>query len=106
MNSSMYERMRCNPKFQRLVTSRGRFAWTLAAITLVMFYGFFLIVAFAPGFLAAPVAEGSMVTVGYAAELFMFIFFWLLTVVYVRRANGEYDALIGEIVHEATKEPR
>ena len=104
MSSAMYERMRANPKFQDLVARRGRFAWTLALVVLVMFYGFVMIVAFNPTSLGQPLSEGSRLTVGVAVELFMFIFFWVLTAVYVKRANGEFDALTQEIVKEAWKE--
>ena len=100
----MYERMRANPKFQDLVARRGRFAWTLAAVVLSMFYGFVMMVAFSPTSLGQPVSEGSMLTVGVAVELFMFVFFWALTAVYVNRANTEFDALTQEIVKEAWKE--
>jgi uncharacterized membrane protein (DUF485 family) len=104
MSSAMYERMRANPKFQQLVTKRGRFAWTLAITVLVLFYGFVLTVAFSPATLGKPLSEGSMLTVGVAVELFMFIFFWVLTAVYVRRANSEFDSLTQEIVKDAWKE--
>lgn len=104
MSSAMYERMRANPKFQELVAKRGRFAWTLALVVLTMFYGFVMVVAFAPASLGQPIGEGSRLTVGVAVELFMFIFFWVLTAVYVRRANTEFDALTQEIVREAWKE--
>ena len=104
MSSAMYERMRANPKFQELVSKRTRFATILAAIVLSMFYGFVMVVAFNPTSLGQPVSEGSMLTVGVAVELFMFIFFWVLTAVYVNRANTEFDALTQEIVKEAWKE--
>lgn len=104
MSSAMYERMRANPKFQELVTKRTRFAVTLAAIVLIMFYGFVMVVAFNPVALGQPLSEGSMLTVGVAVELFMFIFFWALTAVYVKRANTEFDALTQEIVKAAWKE--
>ena len=104
MSSAMYERMRANPKFQELVSKRTRFATILAAIVLSMFYGFVMVVAFNPAALGQPVSEGSMLTVGVAVELFMFIFFWVLTAVYVKRANTEFDALTQEIVKEAWKE--
>jgi len=104
MSSAMYERMRANPKFQQLVTRRGRFAWTLAFVVLIMFYGFVMVVAFNPSALGKPVSEGSMLTVGVAVECFMFIFFWVLTALYVRRANTEFDGLTQEIVKEAWKE--
>ena len=83
---------------------RGRFAWTLAVIVLAMFYGFVMVVAFNPTSLGQPVSEGSMLTVGVAVELFMFIFFWVLAAVYVKRANSEFDALTQEIVKDAWKE--
>ena len=104
MSSVMYERMRVNPKFQELVRKRGSFAWTLAAIVLVLFYGFFLLVAFSPALLGQKIAEGSMWPIGYTIELCLFVFFWLTTVVYVRRANGEFDDLTQQLIKEAQKE--
>ncbi|HXE39032.1 MAG TPA: DUF485 domain-containing protein [Azonexus sp.] len=104
MSSAMYERMRANPKFQDLVARRGRFAWTLAFVVLTMFYGFVMVVAFNPASLGKPISEGSMLTVGVTVEFFMFVFFWVLTAVYVKRANTEFDALTQEIVKEAWKE--
>jgi len=102
----MYKLMRENPKFQQLVDKRGRFAWTLSAIVLTMFYGFVMVVAFSPASLGRPIAEGSMVTVGVAVELFMFIFFWVLTAIYVRRANTEFDALTEEILMDAWRDTK
>lgn len=104
MSSEMYERMRSNPKFNDLVARRGRFAWVLAVTVLVMFYGFVMVVAFNPTSLGQPLSDGSVLTVGVAVELFMFVFFWLLTAIYVKRANGEFDSLTREIVQEAWKE--
>ena len=104
MSSEIYERMRGNPKFQTLVSRRGRFAWTLAILVLGMFYGFVLTVAFWPALLGRPVLPGSTLTIGVAMEFFMFVFFWVLTAVYVRRANGEFDELTQGIVKDAQKE--
>jgi cation/acetate symporter len=105
MSSAMYQRMRSDPKFNELVKRRGRFAWTLSLIVLVLFYGYILVVAFMPASLATPAGEGSAFTVGILAELFMFIFFWLLTGLYVRRANGEFDQLTKEIIASAKETP-
>jgi uncharacterized membrane protein (DUF485 family) len=103
MNQSLYAQIRANPKFQELVARRGRLAWTLSAIVLVLFYGLVLIVAFKPALIGERVAEGSTLTVGVAAGLFMFVFFWLLTALYVRKANSEFDAITRDII-DATKE--
>ena len=72
----------------------------------MIFYGFVMMVAFLPAGLGEPIAEGSMITFGVCANLFMFVFFWLLTAVYVRRANSEFDAMTQEIVQTAYLEGR
>ena len=104
MSSQMYEKMRANPKFQELVTTRGRYAWTLSIVVLGLFYGFVLMVAFKPAVLGRVGGEGSMLTTGVAAELFLFVLFWVLSALYVRRANTEFDALTEEIVKQASRE--
>lgn len=104
MSTEMYRKMQANPKFRELVQRRGRFAWTLAAVVLLMFYGFVMTVAFNPTALGKPVSEGSQLTVGVAVELFMFIFFWVLTAVYVKRANSEFDTMTQEVIRDAWEE--
>ena len=100
MSSAIYQTMRNHPQFKELVRRRSRFAWTLAIIVLVLFYGFVLTVAFNPTALGQPIAAGSKFTVGVVLELFLFVLFWVLTAYYVRRANTEFDALTAEIVKE------
>ena len=68
---------------------------------LLVGYGFVMLVAFAPALIGQRVAAGSTLTVGVAAGLTMFLSFWLLTALYVRRANREFDQLTAEIVKEA-----
>ncbi|WP_408003424.1 DUF485 domain-containing protein [Pseudothauera rhizosphaerae] len=103
MSSSMYAHIRRNPRFAELVARRTRFAAILSAIVLVVFYGFVMLVAFAPDLIALRLFEGSNLTLGIALGLFQFIAFWVLTLVYVRRANGEFDELNNEIVRAAWK---
>jgi len=106
MSSSMYAHIRRNPRFAELVAKRTRFAVVLAVTVLVIFYGFVLLVAFAPELIGRRLFEGSNVTFGIAAGLFQFVFFWVLTLIYVRRANGEFDDINKEVVHAAWKEDK
>jgi uncharacterized membrane protein (DUF485 family) len=41
----------------------------LSTIVLILFYGFFMLVAFNPGLLGQKIAEGSMWPIGYTIEL-------------------------------------
>lgn len=105
MSSEMYARIRKNPKFKELVSKRERLAWTLTGIVLVLFFGLFLTVAFNPAVLAIRLG-GSFVTTGLLIGFFEFVFFWILTAVYVRRANSEFDALTEALLRESSKEQK
>lgn len=102
MSSEIYARIRKNPKFKELVSKRERLAWTLTGIVLVLFFGLFLTVAFYPAVLAIKLGD-SFVTTGLLIGFFQFVFFWLLTAVYVRRANSEFDALTAELLRQSMK---
>ena len=103
---SMYAHIRRNPRFTELVAKRTRFAGILAAIVLIVFYGFVLLVAFAPEIIGKRLFEGSNLTFGILAGLLQFIFFWILTLMYVRRANGEFDDINKELVKAAWKDEK
>ena len=106
MSSEIHERMRVDPTFRKPVAIRGGFAWTLSFIVLILFYGFVMAVAFYPATLGKPVSEGSMLTIGVAVELFLFVFFWALAALYVKRANSEFDAMTQEVIKQAQKESK
>ena len=101
MSSEIYQRVRQNPKFTELVQRRGRFAIVLSVIVLVAYYSFMMLVAFAPNLLSIPLSDGSALTVGTPIGAAIIIVSWLLTGLYVRRANGEFDRLNAEIIEEA-----
>ncbi|SER18704.1 DUF485 domain-containing protein [Giesbergeria anulus] len=103
MSNPLYENIKRDPRYAQLVRQRGRFAATLALLVIIVFFSFVLLVAFVPSFIAARIFEGSNLTVGFALGFFQFVFFCLLTWVYVRRANGEFDSLNEQIVQDALK---
>ena len=94
-------RIRQNPKFAELVSKRTRLAIVLSLFVLAPYYTFMMITAFNPALLAQPISEGSIITIGWPVGAAIIIGSWLTTAVYVRRANGEFDKLNKEILHEA-----
>lgn len=102
MEHQVYARVRSHPKFVELIERRSRYAWTLSLIMLAIYYGFILVVAFAPGLLGVPLWEGAVTTIGIPVGILIIVAAFILTGLYVRRANSEFDALTQEIL-EATK---
>jgi uncharacterized membrane protein (DUF485 family) len=96
-------KIRKNPKFAELVGKRTRFAIILSLVVLVPYYTFMLLVSQQPQLFAAKISEGSVITIGWPIAALIVIGGWLLTGVYVSRANGEFDSLTEEVLKEAGK---
>jgi uncharacterized membrane protein (DUF485 family) len=103
MSETIYQRVRANPKFQELRARRSRFAWALAAVVLVTYYGFMMIVAFAPTVLATKIGAGWTLSIGYPIVAAIIVGAWILTGLYIRRANGEFEDMVRQISKEAGK---
>jgi uncharacterized membrane protein (DUF485 family) len=86
-----------------MVGKRTRFAIILSLVVLVPYYTFMLLVSLQPQLFAAKISEGSVITIGWPIAALLVIGGWLLTGVYVSRANGEFDRLNEEVLKEARK---
>ena len=100
MNDAIYARIENSARFKLLVQKRQRFALTLTLIMLILYVGFILLIAFAPHWLGTPLHEGTNVTRGIPIGVGLIIISFLLTGVYVWRANGEFDRLTRQILNE------
>ncbi len=99
MTPDTFQRVKRDPRFQDLVAKRTRFAWTLSAAMLAIYFGFVFVIAFAPKTLATPLGSG-VTTVGIPIGLFVIVSAFVLTGLYVRRANSEFDAMTRAIIEE------
>ncbi len=94
----LYRKIYADPEFHELEKKRGRFSWLLASIILLTYFTFILIIAFAPALFATPVIEGNIITWGILVGLFVILLSFLLTGIYVFRANNEFDHLTQDIL--------
>lgn len=101
MQTDVVRKVIGNPKYHELVSKRGKFGWTLAVIMLVIYYGFILAIAFFPSVLATPVAAGKVMSVGMPVGIGVILSAFVLTGIYVVRANSEFDRLNKDIVESA-----
>ena len=100
MDEKMLARIKGDPNYQNLVKERSSFGWTLAILTLVMYYGYIAVVAFAPSLIAQKVSGD--ITVGIILGAGLILASIVLTGIYVLRANSRYDDLTRAIVAKAT----
>ncbi|MEI8156368.1 MAG: DUF485 domain-containing protein [Burkholderiales bacterium] len=95
-------KIEANPKYHELRRKRNSFGWLLTIIMMVVYYGYIALIAFNKPFLAQPIGAG-VTSVGIPIGMFVIVFTIVITGIYVRRANGEYDRLTAEILKEASK---
>jgi uncharacterized membrane protein (DUF485 family) len=101
----LYQRIFDDPEFRALQRRRSRLIWCLSAIMLITYFGFILVIAFAPGFFAVPLGEGTVVTRGIPIGVGIILLGLALTGIYVHRANGEFDAATAAIMRRLGEDP-
>jgi len=99
MTKEQIEQVKNNPKYQKLVSERSRFAWTLSIIMLLVYYAFIMTIAFSPETLGTKIGSG-VITIGIPIGIAIIFISFILAGIYVRRANGEFDQLTKEIRDE------
>jgi uncharacterized membrane protein (DUF485 family) len=102
MEVDLARRIAANPSYQQLKARRSRFGWLLAILMLIVYYGFILLVAFDKPFLAQRMGAG-VTTIGMPIGFGVIVFTIVITGIYVRRANSEYDALAEQVAKEVLK---
>lgn len=100
MNDNVYKRIEQSPRFKELVAKRDRFAWILSAIMLGLYVAFILLIAFEPQVLGMRISDDSPMTLGIPLGVGLILSAFVLTGIYVKRANGEFDRMNQEILAE------
>lgn len=100
MNDPIYQRIENSAKFRELVDKRQRFAVILSLVVLFIYISFIMLIAFAPVWLGTPLHEGTSVTRGIPIGVGVILVSFMLTGVYVWRANGEFDRMTRALLQE------
>lgn len=99
MSDPAIEKIKGHPKYKQLRETRNRYGWMLTILMLVVYYGYIALIAFDKAFLAKPLGAG-VTTLGIPLGFGVIIFTIVITGIYVRRANSEFDALNEQILKE------
>jgi uncharacterized membrane protein (DUF485 family) len=88
-----------DPEFKDLAARKNRISLILTAVTLVIYYGFILLIAFKRDLFASKVVGN--VTFGIVLGIGVIIACFLLTGIYVRWANQRYDSMVDRLRQKA-----
>jgi uncharacterized membrane protein (DUF485 family) len=97
MQQDLVNKVKNHPKYMELVRKRSIFAWFLTIVMLVIYYAFILVIAFDKQMLAGKLSEGGVTSVGIPIGMFIILSAFVLTGIYVWRANTEFDELTRQI---------
>lgn len=99
-NQDVVERIKNDPAFQELVRKRNALAILLSILILLIYFGFILTIAFKAqigNVLGQPLSPGMVTTVGIPVGVAVILSAFVLTGIYVVRANSAFDALTQQI---------
>ena len=99
LSTERHVKVSSDPRYIALVRRRSRFAWSLTAVMLCLYFGYILLVAFRRDLLARPIGD-SMISLGIPVGIGVILAGVLLTAVYVRRANRDFDPKLQAIRQE------
>lgn len=86
-----WEAIEASPEFQELVRRRRSFVVPATVFFLVWYLGFIVLAGYAEGFMGRSIYQGF--TVGYALALTQFVMVWVLSWLYLRRADRVFAPL-------------
>ena len=96
-------RVEANPKYHQLVSMRSSYSIIMTILVMVVYYGYILLVAFNKEWLATKIGAGMVTSIGIPLGVGVIVITIILTNIYVRRANTEFDSLNSEIIKEANR---
>ncbi len=102
MEDDLVQRITSHPKYQELKRKRTSFGWWLTLAMMVAYYGFILLVAFNKEFLSQRLGAGVM-TMGIPIGFGVIVFTIVITAIYVKRANTEFDELSDAVAKAVLK---
>ncbi|MFT6590846.1 MAG: uncharacterized membrane protein (DUF485 family) [Rhodoferax sp.] len=102
MSDPVADKIQQHPKYLELRKKRNSFSWTLTILMMVVYYGYIALIAFNKPFLAQPIGTG-VTSLGIPIGMGIIVFTILITALYVRRANTEFDSMTTDILKDVSK---
>lgn len=104
MDQSMAARVLAHPQFQKMARAKAVLGWSFSALMLLVYVVYILFIGWVPEYFAVPLLADGATTWGIVFGLFVIVFAFAITGIYVHQANGRFEAMTQEVVKEITQE--
>jgi len=95
MHDTSLQRIQQHPDYQRLIKCKTRLTVAMTLAVLVIYYGFTLLLAFAPGFMGRPLG-GENINIGMWLAVLVILLCFALTAWFVHKSN-QLDPLVNAL---------
>ncbi len=104
MDKQTAQQVLSHPKFKQKAQQKALIGWSFTAVVFVMYVVYIWLIGTAPEMFGKPVSEGSITTWGIYAGIFVIVFSFITTGIYVSIANGKFEEMTKEVVREVQGE--
>ena len=87
-----------NPEFQKMERQKSMLGWGFSAIILIMYFSFIWIIGSNPDLLRTHVSANGITTWGIYVGIFVIVFSFVTTGIYVSIANGKFEKMTQDVV--------
>ncbi|MFB6348475.1 DUF485 domain-containing protein [Moraxella sp. ZJ142] len=91
-------------EFQKMARQKALLGWGFSAVIFFMYVAYIWIIGSMPELLKVPVSPDGITTWGIYAGIFVIIFSFITTGIYVKIANGKFDKMTQDVVKTAQGE--
>ena len=101
MAKTQKEEILASAEFHELMRRKNSISIILTALTLIVYFGFMLLLAFGQQILATRISRS--VTLGIPLGISVIVLAWIFTGIYVRWANSKYDEMVARVKAKVTE---
>lgn len=94
------DRVLMHPKFRAMAKQKALLGWSFSAIIFFVYVAFIWVIGTSPQSFSAKVSAGGVTTIGIYVGVFVIVFSFLITLIYVSLANGRFEDITREVVDE------
>jgi uncharacterized membrane protein (DUF485 family) len=102
MADDIVAKIAANPKYKKLVDMRSSYSIIMTIMVMCIYYGYILLIAFNKEWLGTKLGAGMTTSIGIPMGVGVIVLTIILTNIYVRRANSEFDDLTAELIKEVS----